>query len=77
MTADSTVTEIEAAGSLSQVRFMTTKAEAMVTRVVQEWGRRDILVTNPGDCASTLDPALLQLITENKPAIFNRRACSR
>jgi hypothetical protein len=38
MAADSTVTEIEAAGSLSQVRFMTTKVEAMVTRVVQEWG---------------------------------------
>jgi NAD(P)-dependent dehydrogenase (short-subunit alcohol dehydrogenase family) len=44
----------------------------MVARVVQEWGRVDVLVANAGGGrgrpvdtkASTLDPALLQLVTE-------------
>jgi 3-oxoacyl-[acyl-carrier protein] reductase len=43
--------------------------EAMVARVVQEWGRVDVLVVDAGGgsgrpvdtTASTLDPALLQL----------------
>jgi 3-oxoacyl-[acyl-carrier protein] reductase len=46
--------------------------EAVVARVVQEWGRVDVLVANAGGGrgrpidtkASTLDPALLQLVTE-------------
>jgi 3-oxoacyl-[acyl-carrier protein] reductase len=46
--------------------------EATVSRVVQEWGRVDVLVANAGagrgrpvdTKASTLDPALLQLVTE-------------
>jgi 3-oxoacyl-[acyl-carrier protein] reductase len=46
--------------------------EAMVARTVQEWGRVDVLVANAGGGrgrpmdtkASTLDPALLQLVTE-------------
>jgi 3-oxoacyl-[acyl-carrier protein] reductase len=48
--------------------------EAMVARVVQEWGRVDVLVANAGGGrsrpintntkASSLDPALLQLVTE-------------
>jgi 3-oxoacyl-[acyl-carrier protein] reductase len=45
--------------------------EAMVARVVAEWGRVDVLVANAGGGrgrpvdtkASTLDPALLQLVT--------------
>jgi 3-oxoacyl-[acyl-carrier protein] reductase len=45
--------------------------EAMVARVVHEWGRVDVLVANAGGGrgrpvdtkASTLDPALLQLVT--------------
>src|SRR6201987_1960841 len=44
----------------------------MVARVVQEWGRVDVLVANAGGGrgrpmdtkASSLDPALLQLVTE-------------
>ena len=46
--------------------------EATIARVVQEWGRVDVLVANAGGGrgrpvdtkASTLDPALLQLVTE-------------
>jgi 3-oxoacyl-[acyl-carrier protein] reductase len=45
---------------------------AMVARVVREWGRDDVLVANAGGGrgrpmdtkASTLDPALLQLVTK-------------
>jgi len=45
--------------------------EAMVARVVQAWGRVDVLVANAGGGrgrpmdtkASTLDPVLLQLVT--------------
>jgi 3-oxoacyl-[acyl-carrier protein] reductase len=44
----------------------------MVARVVKQWGRVDVLVANAGGGrgrpidtkASTLDPALLQLVTE-------------
>jgi 3-oxoacyl-[acyl-carrier protein] reductase len=43
----------------------------MVAQLVQEWGRVDVLVANAGggrgrpmDKASTLDPALLQLVLE-------------
>ena len=46
--------------------------EAMVERVVKAWGRVDVLVANAGGGrgrpmdtkASSLDPALLQLVTE-------------
>src|ERR1700726_4008698 len=76
MTADGTVAEIEASGGTAlgiEVDVRDREAvEAMVTRVVQEWGRVDVLVANadggrgrPVDIkASTLDPALLQLVTE-------------
>jgi 3-oxoacyl-[acyl-carrier protein] reductase len=76
MTADTTVAEIEAAGGTAlgvEVDVRDHEAvEVMVARVVQEWGRVDILVANAGGGrgrpidtkASTLDPALLQLVTE-------------
>ena len=76
MTADSTVAEIEASGGIAlgvEVDVRGHEAvEAMVARVVQEWGRVDILVANAGGGrgrpmetkASSLDPALLQLVTE-------------
>src|SRR5260370_25768915 len=46
--------------------------EAMVAQVVQTWGRVDVLVANAGGgrgrpmdtMASSLDPALLQLVVE-------------
>ena len=76
MTAESTVAEIEAAGGIAlgiEVDVRDHEAvEAAVARVVQEWGRVDVLVANAGGGrgrpidtkASTLDPALLQLVTE-------------
>src|ERR1700745_2394137 len=69
MTAESTVAEIEAAGGTAlgiEVDVRDHEAVgAMVARVVQEWGRVDVLVANagggggrPGDCkASDTDPA--------------------
>jgi NAD(P)-dependent dehydrogenase (short-subunit alcohol dehydrogenase family) len=76
MTADSTVAEIEAAGGIAlgievDVRDHES-VQAMEARVVQEWGRVDVLVANAGGGrgrpmatkASTLDPTLLQLVTE-------------
>lgn len=74
MTADSTVAEIEAMGGSAigiEVDVMDHEAvSAMVAQVVQEWGRVDVLVANAGGGrgrpmdtkASTLDPALLQLV---------------
>src|SRR5215831_10436891 len=76
MTAESTVAEIEAAGGIAlgmEVDVRDHEAvEATVARVVQEWGRVDVLVANAGGGrgrpidtkASTLEPALLQLVTE-------------
>src|SRR6266446_4379020 len=76
MTADSTVAEIEASGGTAlgvEVDVRDQEAVgAMVARVVQEWGRVDVLVANAGGGrgrpmdtkASTLDPALLQLVVE-------------
>ena len=76
MTADSTVAEIELAGGVAlgiEVDVRDHAAvEAMVGRVVQEWDRVDVLVANAGGGrgrpmdtkASSLDPALLQLVTE-------------
>jgi 3-oxoacyl-[acyl-carrier protein] reductase len=76
MTADSTVAEIEATGGTAigiEVDVRDHEAvEAMAARVVQEWGRVDVLVANAGGGrgrpmdtkASSLDPALLQLVTE-------------
>ena len=77
MTADSTVAEIDASGGIAlgiEVDVRDHEAvEAMVARVVvQAWGRADVLVANAGGGrgrpmdtkASTLDPALLQLVTE-------------
>jgi NAD(P)-dependent dehydrogenase (short-subunit alcohol dehydrogenase family) len=76
MTTDSTVAEIEASGGTAlgiEVDVRDHEAvEAMVTRVVQEWGRVDVLVANAGGGrgrpmdtkASSLDPALLQLVVE-------------
>src|ERR1700752_2351715 len=76
MTADSTVAEIESSGGTAlgiEVDVRDQEAvEAMVARVVQQWGRVDVLVANAGGGrgrpidtkASTLDPALLRLVTE-------------
>ncbi len=75
MTAESTVAEIQAAGGGAigiEVDVCDEKAvAAMVQRVSDEWGRVDVLVCNAGGGrgrpvdtkASTLDPALLQLVT--------------
>jgi 3-oxoacyl-[acyl-carrier protein] reductase len=76
MTADSTVAEIEASGG-SAIGIETDVRDheavvAMVARVVREWGRLDVLVANAGGGrgrpidtkASTVDPALLHLVTE-------------
>jgi 3-oxoacyl-[acyl-carrier protein] reductase len=74
MTADSTVAEIRAAGdeALGIELDVTDReaVEAMVARVVAEWGRVDVLVANAGGGrgrpmdtkASGIDPALLQLV---------------
>src|SRR3989440_8019991 len=75
-TADTTVAEIEASGGAAigiEVDARDHAAvEAMVARVVQEWGRVDVLVANAGGGrgrpmdtkASSLDPALLRLVVE-------------
>src|SRR5437588_12119704 len=74
MTAESTVAEVEAAGGTAfgvEVDVRDHEAvEAMLARVVQEWGRVDVLVANAGGGrgrpidtkASGLDPALLHLV---------------
>src|SRR5208282_5617391 len=74
MTAESTVAEIEASGGAAlgiecDVRDHRA-VEAMVARVVDQWGRADVLVANAGGGrgrpvdtkASTIDPALLDLV---------------
>lgn len=75
MIAESTVAEIEAAGGTAiGIEIDVTDhhaVEAMVARVVEAWGRVDVLVANAGGGrgrpvdtkASSLDPALLQLVT--------------
>jgi 3-oxoacyl-[acyl-carrier protein] reductase len=74
MTGDTTVAEIEAAGGEALGIELDVTEEAavrtMVARVIGEWGRIDVLVANAGGGrgrpidtkASTLDPALLQLV---------------
>jgi NAD(P)-dependent dehydrogenase (short-subunit alcohol dehydrogenase family) len=78
MTAESTVAEIEAAGGTAlgiEVDVRDRQAvKGMVAWIVEEWGRIDVLVANAGGGrgrpvdtkASTLDPALLQLVVEMK-----------
>ena len=75
MTAESTVAEIAAAGGTAiGIELDVTDhqaVEAMVARVVEAWGRVDVLVANAGGGrgrpvdtkAGSLDPALLQLVT--------------
>jgi len=74
MTAESTVAEIEAAGGAAlgiEVDICDHPAvETMVARVVEQWGRVDVLVANAGGGrgrpmdtkASTIAPALLDLV---------------
>src|SRR5262245_4729939 len=74
MTGDSTVAEIEAQGGSALGYELDVNDEkavnAMIADVVKKWGRIDILVCNAGGGrgkpmetkASTLDPALLQLV---------------
>jgi 3-oxoacyl-[acyl-carrier protein] reductase len=76
MTADSTVAEIEASGGTAlgvEVDVTDRTAVAgMVARVVERWGRVDVLVANAGGGrgrpmdtkASMLDPALLRLVVD-------------
>ena len=74
MTAETTVAEIEAAGGAAlgiecDVRDHQA-VESMVARVIEQWGRVDVLVANAGGGrgrpvdtkASTIDPALLDLV---------------
>jgi len=53
MTADSTVDEIEASGGTALVVEVDVRdhkaVEAMVARVIQAWGRVDVLVANAGE----------------------------
>ncbi len=74
MTAESTVAEIAASGGAAfgiEVDVRDHQAvEAMAARVVEQWGRVDVLVANAGGGrgrpvdtkASTIDPALLDLV---------------
>ena len=76
MTADSTVSEIEAMGGTAlgvEVDVTDHTAVAgMIARVVERWGRVDVIVANAGGGrgrpmdtkASTLDPALLRLVVD-------------
>jgi 3-oxoacyl-[acyl-carrier protein] reductase len=75
MTAESTVAEIEASGGSALGIELDVRdhqaVEAMVARVVEQWGRVDVLVANAGGGrgrpvdtkASTIEPALLDLVT--------------
>ena len=75
MAADSTVAEIEVAGGIAlgeQVDVTDPEAvKAAVARVIEAWGRIDILIANAGGGsgppaetrASALEPALLQSVT--------------
>ena len=74
MTAESTVAEIEASGGAAlgvECDVCDHRAvDAMVARVVEHWGRVDVLVANAGGGrgrpvdtkASMIDPALLDLV---------------
>jgi 3-oxoacyl-[acyl-carrier protein] reductase len=76
MTAESTVAEIEAAGGAALGIAADVcdhgAVDAMAARVVEEWGRVDVLVANAGGGrgrpvdtkASTIDPAFLELVVE-------------
>ena len=74
MTAETTAAEIEALGGTAlgiECDVCDHRAvESMVARVVEQWGRVDVLVANAGGGrgrpvdtkASTIDPALLDLV---------------
>ena len=74
MTAETTVAEIEASGGTAlgiECDVCDHRAvETMAGRVVEQWGRVDVLVANAGGGrgrpvdtkASTIDPALLDLV---------------
>jgi len=76
MTGETTVAEIEASGGTALGIEVdvgdNTAVEAMLARILREWGRVDVLVANAGGGrgrpmdtkASSLDPALLHLVTE-------------
>jgi 3-oxoacyl-[acyl-carrier protein] reductase len=74
MTAESTIVEITAAGGAAIGIELDVRdhqaVEAMAARVVEQWGRIDVLVANAGGGrgrpidtkASTIEPALLDLV---------------
>src|SRR4051794_11331491 len=79
MTGDSTVAEIEASGGTSigiEVDVRDHEAvQAMVARVVQEWGRVDVLVANAGGASwQSTCIALGARLSGRRTGLYRRRA---